>query len=65
MAREKPCYRVILEGLLAAFPGQNILTRTDIMAYTGRGRTWLDSHGFKGRKNLTVQETAMILSNLI
>lgn len=64
MAREKPSYRVILEGLLAAFPGKNILTRTDVMAYTGRGRTWLDSHGFKGRKNLTVQETAMILANL-
>lgn len=46
MAREKETFRLELELVLAAFPNKKVLTRTDVMAYTGRGRKWLDSHGF-------------------
>ena len=64
MAKENPTYRLELEQLLARFPGQTILSRTDIMNYTGRGRTWLDSHGFKGRKDFTAVQVAHILSGI-
>ena len=46
MAREKETFRLELEQVLAAFPNKRVLTRKDVMAYTGRGRKWLDSHGF-------------------
>ena len=48
MAREKETYRLELELVLAAFPNKRILNRSDVMHYTGRGRKWLDSHGFSG-----------------
>lgn len=48
MAREKETFRLELERVLAVFPHKAVLTRTDVMAYTGRGRKWLDSHGFTG-----------------
>ena len=49
MAREKETFRLELEMLLAAYPNKRIYNRSDIMAYTGRGRKWLDSHGFTGQ----------------
>ena len=58
MAREKETYRLELEQVLAAFPDKRALTRTDVMNYTGRGRKWLDSHGFKG-----TQFTAVDVAN--
>lgn len=50
MAREKETFRLELEQLIAAYPQRAVLTRTDIMNYTGRGRKWLDSHGFTGKE---------------
>ena len=64
MARENATFRLELEQILATFPGQSILSRTDIMKYTGKGRTWLDSHGFKGRKDFTAVQVAHILSGI-
>jgi hypothetical protein len=54
MAREKETFRLELELLLAAYPQKRIYNRSDIMAYTGRGRKWLDSHGFTGQEYTAV-----------
>lgn len=63
MARERETYRLELEQVLAAFPNKATLTRTDVMAYTGRGRKWLNNHGFTGRQ-FTRTDVANILSGL-
>lgn len=65
MAKEKPTYRLELEQLKSKYPDKTVLTKTDIMEYTGRGRRWMDSHGFKGKGDLTIVQVAAILSNLI
>ena len=63
MARERETYRLELEQVLAAFPDKATLTRSDVMNYTGRGRKWLNSHGFTGRE-FTRTDVANILSGL-
>ena len=64
MAREKPTYRLHLEQIREQFQGKNILTRTEVMQYTGRGRTFLDSHGFKGKTYITAVELADFMAGL-
>ena len=63
MARENETYRLELEQLLARFPEKTVLTRQEVMEYTGKGRGWLDAHGFAG-KDLTVVKVAHLLSTL-
>jgi hypothetical protein len=63
MAREKETFRLELEQVLAAFPHKRVLTRTDIMEYTGRGRKWLDSHGFRGQE-FTAVDVANAMAGL-
>lgn len=63
MAREKETFRLELEQVLAAFPQKRVLTRTDVMTYTGRGRKWLDSHGFKGQE-FTAVDVANVMAGL-
>ena len=64
MARENATYRLQLEQIIAQYPDKEILSRTDIMKYTGRGRKWLDSHGFAGRTDFTRVQVAHILSGI-
>ena len=64
MARENATYRLQLEQIILMFPDKEILSRTDIMKFTGKGRVWLDSHGFKGRKDFTRVQVAHILSGI-
>ena len=63
MAREKETFRLELELVLAAFPQKRVLTRTDVMQYTGRGRKWLDRHGFAGQE-FTAVDVAHTLAGL-
>ncbi len=63
MAREKETFRLELEMVLAAFPQKHVLTRTDVMKFTGRGRKWLDSHGFTGQE-FTAVDVAHTLAGL-
>ncbi len=64
MAREKPTYRLHLEQIRERFAGKTILTRTEVMEYTGKGRTFLDSHGFKGKRDITAVELAEFMAGL-
>ena len=64
MPREMPTYRLHIEELRNHFPDRSVLSREDIMKYTGRGRKWIDSHGFRGRKDFTIVQVADILSRL-
>lgn len=63
MSRERETYRLELEQVMAAFPNKAVLNRTDVMAYTGRKRTWLDNHGFTARE-FTRTDVAHILACL-
>lgn len=63
MSRELPLFRIELEQIMAAFPDKAVLNRTDIMRYTGRGRCWLDSHGFSGQE-FTRADVANTLAGL-
>ena len=65
MPKEKPTYREELRLLRERFPDRNVLTKKEIMEYTGRGEYWMNSHGFKGRQNLTLVQVAAILTNMI
>ena len=65
MPKEKPTYRLELEQLRASFPGKNVLTRTEIMAYTGKKDYWLNHHGFKGKSSLTLVQVAAILTGMV
>ncbi len=65
MPREKPTFRLELEQLRAYFPGRNVLSKKDIMDYTGKKEFWLNSHGFKGRGDLTLVQVAAILTDLL
>ncbi len=44
MAREKETYRLELEQILLKFGGRHILSKQDVMEYTGKGRSWCDKH---------------------
>ena len=65
MPREKPTFRLELEQLKAEFPEKNVVTREEIMTYTGRKDYWMDHHGFKGKKTLTLVQVAAILTDMI
>lgn len=62
MARERPGYREELRMLQEFFPDKRILKKADIMRYTGRGRKWTDSHGFKGGTSMTLEQVATIMA---
>lgn len=49
MSRETETYRLELEQIRAAFTGKAVINRTELMAYLGKKRSWLDSHGFAGK----------------
>ena len=61
--RENETFRLELEQIKAAFPNQAIINRTELMAYLGRKRAWLDAHGFAG-KDFTLVAVANKLSKL-
>ena len=63
MAREPETFRLELEQLMIRFPDKTVLTRKDVMDYTGKKRGWLDSHGFIG-KDFTIVKVANLLSKL-
>ncbi len=65
MPKEKPTFRLELEQLRAHFPDKTILTKKEIMEYTGKKEYWMNSHGFKGRGDLTVVQVAAILTDLM
>lgn len=50
---------------MAHFPGKSVLTKKEIMEYTGKKEYWMNSHGFKGRGDLTVVQVAAILTDLM
>ena len=54
MSRERETFRLELEMLTKAYPNKHIYNRSDLMAYLGRGRCWLDSHGFTGQEYTAV-----------
>ena len=62
MPREKETFRLEMELLLTAYPNKRIFNRSDIMAYTGRGRKWLDSHGFTGQEYTAVDVARTLCS---
>ena len=61
--REQETYRLELERLIAFFPYQRVINRTELMRYLGKGRTWLKSHGFEGTE-FTLVGVANKLSKL-
>lgn len=63
MARRKETFDLELEMLLSAYPNKRIYNRSDVMAYTGRGRKWLDSHGFTGQE-FTAVDVARNLASI-
>lgn len=65
MPREKPTFRLELEQLMARFPGKSVLTKKEIMEYTGKKEFWMNSHGFKGKGDLTLVQVAAILTDLM
>ncbi len=65
MPREKPTFRLELEQLRERFPDKNVLTKKEIMEYTGKKEFWMNSHGFKGRGDLTLVQVAAILTDMI
>lgn len=65
MPREKPTFRLELEQLRARFPGKSVLTKKEIMEYTGKKEFWMNSHGFKGKGDLTLVQVAAILTDLM
>ena len=65
MPREKPTFRLELEQLRERFPDKNVLTKKEIMEYTGKKECWINSHGFKGRGDLTLVQVAAILTDMI
>ena len=65
MPKEKPTYRLEVEALKAMFPDKNILTKQEIMQYTGKKEYWLNHHGFKGKSSLTIVQVAAILTDMI
>ncbi len=65
MPKEKPTFRLELEQLKARFPDKNVLTKQDIMEYTGRKEFWMNSHGFKGKGDLTIVQVAAILTDML
>ena len=65
MPKEKPTLRLELEQLRARFPGKSVLTKKEIMEYTGKKEFWMNSHGFKGKGDLTLVQVAAILTDLM
>ena len=65
MPKEKPTFRLELEQLRARFPGKSVLTKKEIMEYTGKKEFWMNSHGFKGKGDLTLVQAAAILTALM
>lgn len=63
MARESETYRLELEQLRIAFPNKAVINRTELQEYTGKGRVWLNSHGFT-QKDYTLVYVASKLSKL-
>lgn len=63
MARESETYRLELEQLKNHFPSQAVINRSELMAYLGKNRTWLDNHGFN-QKDFTLVQVAFRLSKL-
>ena len=63
MSKETETYRLELERLIAFFPDKRVINRTQLMKYTGKGRTWLNSHGFTGTE-FTLVGVANKLSKL-
>ena len=64
MPKEPPMYREILRGLREAFPEKAILSKADVMKYTGKKEWWADHHGFKGRYGFPIETVAMTLAKL-
>lgn len=61
--KEPETYRLELERLIAFFPDKRVINKTELMEYTGKGRTWLKSHGFEGTE-FTLVGVANKLSKL-
>lgn len=57
-------YRLELEQLQAAFPGERILARSQVYAYTGRSRYWCNQHLSLGRSGTTIVSLAQQLAEL-
>lgn len=63
MARESETYRFELEQLISKFPNQAVISRKELSEYLGKGRTWMDAHGFVGT-SFTLVKVAYTLSHL-
>lgn len=63
MARELPTYRDELEQVLSFFEGKRVLTRTDVMKYTGKGEKWVKSH-IGTQKEISAVSLAHTLASL-
>ena len=64
MPKEMPLYRLILEEIRKAYPDKAILSKEEVMKYTGKGEWWADRHGFKGRNGFTREYVADKLARL-
>lgn len=61
MPREREGFREMMEQLNQRFPDRDMLNQQDIQAFTGKGRWWMEHHGFKGMKNIPKVKAAKIL----
>lgn len=50
MGREKQCYRDNLEDILTWSGGKRVLLVSEVVAYTGMSRPWVERHVFEGIK---------------
>lgn len=63
MSRELPGYREELEMVLQHFGNRRVLTEKEVIAYTGRSKTWVHSH-LGNCKDMTVTALARSLASL-
>ncbi len=64
MPREPETFRLELEQILTHFGGKAVLTRSEVMEYTGKGRTWCDKHLKLPHSGCTAVQLALALSRL-
>lgn len=62
--KEQELYQLELEQIIKFFHGKRVLTKTDVMNYTGRGKKWLAGH-FPKRHEWTATDLAYDLSKKI
>lgn len=58
MPREKECFRDNLERISNAFPGKEILTKRDVISFTGRGYYFVSTHFKFNGSNISKVELA-------